>query len=346
MPTYRNIVNSALQYNQNDLSDYLLSTTDINKKFLTNAPLVRNIRLSELSALYFLTENANLFLGASLYKYKNANNELLYEKVFDLFGDGQPYNPVATHNAIPVNLSNQNPFYVPSGTKSISVLLTTNRNRFNNPNFTLGSGTTFTNWINTGTITESLNGGPDGTRCPIMAHNASLSQFNVLSSATTYVVKFMARTSAVYSNAVIKLSVDGVEVDETEAIGTEYKQYTLQFTNAVGGTKTIKFNFVNEELSGTCFFDDVSIRLAIEPTPMSEERIFILDEECAIQEKQVVWLNKLGGYDSWTFLAGQETQINVKRENTIEYSKESNFQSPNRINANRNNNSEIGRAHV
>lgn len=339
MPTYRKVVNSALQYNQNDLSDYLVSQLNVGKKFLTECPLSRNIRLSELSALYFLVENSGTFNASCILKYKDDLGNLLYEKIITFFGESQSVNPIAVHNAIPINFSNQNPFYVPSGAKTLSVLLSSNTNRFNNPEFTLGSGSTFTNWTNSGTITESLSGGPDGTRCPILAYNSSVSQSIALSASTTYVVKIMARTSALYSNSVIKLLVDNVEVDETELISNSYGQYTLQFTNVSAGTKSIKFTFINEELAGTCFLDDVSIRLATEPTAMTEERTFILDEECAIDEKQVVWMNKLGGFDSWTFLAGQETQISVKRENTIEYSKEINFHSPHRINSNRNNDS-------
>jgi hypothetical protein len=65
---------------------------------------------------------------------------------------------------------------------------------------------------------------------------------------------------------------------------------------------------------------------------ITEERFYIRDTNVYCNEKQVNWLNKLGGYDSFMFTAGQETAINVRRENPIEFSMATNFESPNRIN--------------
>jgi hypothetical protein len=513
MPTYRKVVNSALQYNQANLSDYIISSSTTGKKFLTECPLNRNIRLTELSALYFLIDNAESFIGCSVLKYNDENGNLLYENYIN-------FNLTAgVHNAIPINFADGNPFYVSSNAKSISVLISSNYNLFYNGNFELGTGNTFTNWtltqpsrtnkllqsesfnttwvkdnltisenvaiapnglmvadsliptavngshrvqqlkatiasvgtmyvyakpngynwiaienggqvayfnISTGTVgtvssgtasirvdnngyylciftctavntksniyvasanntvsftgngtsgvylwgsqfetgsyatpyiptttsaittsvgafLQSILGGINGKRCLMMWNNISsiyLRQALYLISGTNYILKFWAKTDITYNNARINLVIGGTDIGDTEgAIINEWQEFSITFSGPSTGSQNFDLSFLNDDNYGFVYLDNVSLRLANEPTALSEEITFVLDEECAVEEKQVVWLNKLGGYDSWTFLAGQETQINVKRENDIEYSKETNFVSPNRIYANRNNTS-------
>ena len=72
---------------------------------------------------------------------------------------------------------------------------------------------------------------------------------------------------------------------------------------------------------------------------ITEEKYFILDNSQECSQKQVTWLNKIGGYDSFMFAGGQEYVINAEKENTIEYSFNTNFQSPLRINSYRSINS-------
>lgn len=71
---------------------------------------------------------------------------------------------------------------------------------------------------------------------------------------------------------------------------------------------------------------------------ITEEKYFILNNE-SCNQKQVTWLNKLGGYDSFMFTGGQEFVINAEKENPIEYPFNTNFVSPLRINAYRSINS-------
>jgi hypothetical protein len=525
MPTYRKVVNSALQYNQANLSDYIISSSTTGKKFLTECPLNRNIRLTELSALYFLIDNAESFIGCSVLKYKDENGNLLYENYIN-------FNLTANvHNAIPINFADGNPFYVSSNAKSISVLISSNYNLFYNGNFELGTGNLFTSWtltqtsrtnllqrsqefdnaywtkgsstivansiiapdgtttadtwveangvgitpeivkaislsnstqytwsiyakpngrdwivinandgtasyrtwfnvttgvvgtnpsgstarifldengfyrcivtrttassaigslfdlqianadgVNTytgngtngvyiwgaqleqssqvtpyiptttsatttsvGAFLQSILGGVNGKRCLMMWNNISsiyLRQALYLISGTNYILKFWAKTDITYNNARMNLVVGGTDIGDTEgAIINEWQEFSIAFSGPSTGSQNFDLNFLNDDNYGFVYLDNVSLRLANESIALSEEITFVLDEECAVEEKQVVWLNKLGGYDSWTFLAGQETQINVKRENDIEYSKETNFVSPNRIYANRNNTS-------
>jgi hypothetical protein len=72
--------------------------------------------------------------------------------------------------------------------------------------------------------------------------------------------------------------------------------------------------------------------------PISEIRYFI-KAESTCNEKQVTWLNKLGGYDSFMFTGGEEYIINAQKENPIEYPFNTNFESPLRINSYRSINS-------
>jgi hypothetical protein len=71
---------------------------------------------------------------------------------------------------------------------------------------------------------------------------------------------------------------------------------------------------------------------------ITEEKFFILSNE-SCNQKQVTWLNKLGGYDTFMFTGGQEYVINAERQNPIEYPFNTNFESPLRINAYRSINS-------
>jgi hypothetical protein len=71
---------------------------------------------------------------------------------------------------------------------------------------------------------------------------------------------------------------------------------------------------------------------------ISEIRYFI-KQESTCNEKQVTWLNKLGGYDSFMFTGGEEYIINAEKENPIEYPFNTNFESPLRINSYRSINS-------
>ena len=66
---------------------------------------------------------------------------------------------------------------------------------------------------------------------------------------------------------------------------------------------------------------------------ITESKFFILDNDQECNQKQITWLNKLGGYDKFMFAGGQEYIINAEKQNPIEYPFNTNFESPLRINA-------------
>jgi hypothetical protein len=72
---------------------------------------------------------------------------------------------------------------------------------------------------------------------------------------------------------------------------------------------------------------------------ITEDKFFILDNSQECTQKQITWLNKLGGYDTFMFAGGQEYIIDAQKENPIEYPFNTNFESPLRINAYRSINS-------
>lgn len=135
--TQKYSTNAALQYNE-VLTDYLINDAQANKKFLTNAPLNRLIRANELSALYFLIDDAG-FSGTTILKFKDDSGALIYEEYTTLTST---YN---IHNGLLVGF-NGVPYYVPANTKKICAVISSNVNVFNNPNFAEGSGNLFTSW--------------------------------------------------------------------------------------------------------------------------------------------------------------------------------------------------------
>lgn len=135
--TQKYSTNAALQYNE-VLTNYLINDASANKKFLTNAPLNRLIRANELSALYFLIDDAS-FAGATLLKFKDADGNLIYEDTQTL---SSTYN---IHNGVVIGFEDV-PYYVPANTAKICAVITSNANVFNNPNFEQGSGNLFTSW--------------------------------------------------------------------------------------------------------------------------------------------------------------------------------------------------------
>jgi len=79
---------------------------------------------------------------------------------------------------------------------------------------------------------------------------------------------------------------------------------------------------------------------------LTEIRYFIRAESTCI-ENQIVWLNKLGGYDSFMFTGGLESSITAVKETEIENPFNTNFLSPFAITSYRsiNSNKEIKIAH-
>lgn len=133
--TQRFALNAAIQYNEIDLSDYLINDGTTGKKFLTHAPLQRLLRATESAALYFATNDTALNASA-LYRFYDANNDLIYQYLLDLNG-------VEPHAAIPINMEM---FEQPSDAARLTVTIVSVDELIRNGNFSLGSGDTFTDW--------------------------------------------------------------------------------------------------------------------------------------------------------------------------------------------------------
>lgn len=98
MPTIYNTSNAALQYNEdNDMIGYIVNDTSVTGiKFLTEAPLTRQLHANELSALYFLSNDTS-FGGFVQYTYYDADGNMPMQTNVNLTS------LLKYHNAIPVN---------------------------------------------------------------------------------------------------------------------------------------------------------------------------------------------------------------------------------------------------
>lgn len=68
-------------------------------------------------------------------------------------------------------------------------------------------------------------------------------------------------------------------------------------------------------LTALSSYDEYRVLLASDEVgtePLSEELIFDIDSSCSNQSLNMVWLNYLGGFDSWNFKAQKEHQIDVE----------------------------------
>jgi hypothetical protein len=98
MPTLYNTSNAALQYDEpNDMLAYIVNDTSVTGiKFLTEAPLTRQLHANELSALYFLSNDTS-FGGFVQYTYYDSDGNTPMQTNVNLTS------LLKYHNAIPVN---------------------------------------------------------------------------------------------------------------------------------------------------------------------------------------------------------------------------------------------------
>jgi hypothetical protein len=125
----------AMQYNETDISQFLINPSVGSRRFLTEAEQTRLLRATETSALYFLTDVTGAGRSAR-YRWYDSGGTLLNEYLLDLTSAG-------VHNSIPIDWTS---FYVPSGATRLTVAIIGSANGFANGQFTLGSGNLFTSW--------------------------------------------------------------------------------------------------------------------------------------------------------------------------------------------------------
>jgi len=133
--TTRYATNTALQYNEVDLTDYIIDVSVGSRLFLTEQPLTRILRATETSALYFIT-NGSITGGAARYRWYDSGGTLLNEYLL-------PLTSVGVHNSIPADWES---FYVPDGTTRMTVSIVSAGNLIQNGTFALGTGNLFTSW--------------------------------------------------------------------------------------------------------------------------------------------------------------------------------------------------------
>jgi hypothetical protein len=133
--TTRYAVNMAMQYNETDISQFLINPSVGSRRFLTEAEQTRLLRATETSALYFLTDVTGAGRSAR-YRWYDSGGTLLNEYLLDMTSAG-------VHNSIPIDWTS---FYVPSGATRLTVAIIDSANGFANGQFTLGSGDLFTSW--------------------------------------------------------------------------------------------------------------------------------------------------------------------------------------------------------
>ncbi len=324
--TTRYALNAAIQYNETALTDYLVSDATTDKKFLTEAALTRSIQSNEASALYYACNDAT-FNAMGQYKFYDENGALIYEFLIELLGS-EP------QNAIPVNIAE----YIPTGSAAkVTFQIVGLDNILNNPEFLLTSGTNdFSNWTEDtsgGTVT-AVNlgfGNKQAARLTTTSGTCYISQKG-LSIGQNYTCVFYAKYASAGTNLLVFQDVVGGTVYDTIDVNTDtFDKYTFDFTSADD-------DITIELTTGDVIIDRVYIFLQSDVAEqLTELRTYLYDTDCAANEVELNWLNKLGGRDSWTFTGFPIEERNVNRITPIEYSKRTNFSSPNRIYANRQN---------
>ena len=162
--TTRYATNTALQYNEVDLTDFLINPSIGSRRFLTEAEQTRILRATETSALYFITDTSGTFYSAR-YRWYDSGGTLLNEYILSLSGAG-------VHNSIPVDWTS---FYVPSGAVKLTVAIIGAVNGFANGQFEIGTGNLFQSW----TLTQ-----PTRRNLVIQSNNVSSSSWTKVNSTT------------------------------------------------------------------------------------------------------------------------------------------------------------------
>lgn len=198
--TIRYSTNSALQYNEIDLTEYLVSVGASGKKFLTKAPLQRILNEIESSALAFIGDNDGLDHYSARYRFYDANGTILNEHLVSLLSSN-------VHNSLPISTT---AFYQPEGTVKLTIAIITTANLFKNPDLSQGSGNTFTHWTltqpnrtNIRTYSEDYtNGGYNKFNTTIVA-NSTTSPFGTLTADSVYETAVNSAHRLEFSNSFI-----------------------------------------------------------------------------------------------------------------------------------------------
>lgn len=320
--TIRHSTNSALQYNEVDLSDYLISVGASGKKFLTEAPLRRILNATESCAISFIGDDDGLDGYSARYRFYDAEGNVLNEVLLSLSATN-------IHNSLPISTS---VFYQPAGTTRLTVAIITAGNILKNGDFAQGSGNTFTHWTKNGNVTQSTTEGIDGGRCLKLGINNDgtyIYQTANIVDTLVYTIRFKAKLPTMVGGAYVTGASDSVLITSTE-----WKTYSMDFVAVGTGANDFYFDYSNDADTGFVYLDDIEIFKKVYSL-VTEERTFDYDAKCYDNTNEIAWINKLGGQDTFTFTGLPILEKDIQRDNAIEYSIRDNFIAPKPIYQNR-----------
>lgn len=318
----RQSTNSAIQYNETGLDEYLINDANTDKKFLTFAPNPRTLKQSELSVIDFLINDTS-FAGHLMYEYFDADQNIVFEQALNLSS------PVV-HNSISVNFVSNSPNYVPSNANKVCIRIIQNALLPANPEFILGAGNDFTSWDEQplgGSITQTTGiGGKRAIR--LVKDNGNdlyIEQSSVLTNGISYTGVIYAKTPI---DSVIQIynNIGNDFVAEIEvASSSEFIRYEFDFSSTDTGF-IIALRDENTEVT----IDRVYIRKS-DSADLTETRCFVLDSNCYQHENQIQWVNKLGGKETFVFTGLPIKEKSIERDINIKRPIIDNFSAPNPI---------------
>lgn len=329
-------INMALQYNnanEFNIEDYLLADNETGKLFLTESPSKRVLNEAEKSALYFLIDDS-VFTASALYELYDSSNTKIDQVLLEMGYDH------LIHNSIPVNLE---AFYVDPDTKRIDVSIATNQN-------ILASPSEFNDaiWLkqNSGTglapvVTANNTTAPDET---LTADRIVFNSGAGTTASDISIISQLANTNAgqSYNGSIwLKGNIGGEQILFRHVSGGSYTLLTLTNEWAQYDVTEVSsngsFDFgLRQAVSGTINSSATVFAWFVQLTPeiinrLTEIKSYEIDRQCYDYNFQINWLNKLGGRDTFMFTAKPNIETIVERNNLIELSKLSNFESPKRI---------------
>lgn len=329
-------VNMALQYNNANefsMSDYLVADGSSGKLFLTESPEIRILNEEEKSALYFLLDDTT-FTASALYEMYDGSGTKINEEILEL---GYNY---LVHNSIPVNLD---AVYVPEETVRMDVSLVGNQNLISFPEnyenaiwLKQSAGTGLAPVVTTNNVIA-----PDGSMTAdrivfdsgvgVGSGDLSIMQQDILSNAgVSYSGYIWLRGNA--GGEQILFRHVGASTYTLLTLTNEWVKYDLTEISSGGSFEFGIRQAVNGTINSTAtVYAWQSSVTSTDITRLTEIKSYEIDRKCYDFKFMVNWLNKLGGRDTFMFCAKPEIATNVDRNNLIEFSKLTNYESPKRI---------------
>lgn len=347
--TIRHSINAALQYGIANLNAFTIAP----KRFLTDAPNGRILHCEEHASLSFVSESNSV-------KYSFFNDGNLMSKHY-LHGT------TSLRNSVPVR---ENLWFAPNGFDRVDLELSNSQNAITFPN-------DFNNayWVKTNVVvTANTTTAPNGEANADTITPSSGSSFKSVNTGVLTSVVGQDYTFSVYAKKG-EFKFIQLLLSVGQSTGNAYANFNLEngtFSMPAGISAyivempngfykcSLTFKSANININGfvavvpslasargASITGNASDKLylwgaefrSISETISSQKFSFNIDCECDKIRRQITWLNKLGGFDSWMFTGNETKSIQVNRITPIEYPILNNFTPPKRIYANRSNES-------